>query len=183
MKKKVLVPLAMIVVCCLAMLAGCGPSTEDMIRNDLTSQFDDIKNDSSDIADEVAESAGEDFATIGVDAKAFATAYLEGFDYAINDVTVDGDTATADVTVTCKSLNSILNAFQTSFAAKLNSYDAESLPTEDELNQLAGQLLMEATEAAEPRETACSFTYTKDDDGTWEADESASSAMLNAMMA
>lgn len=181
MKKKVLVPLAMIAVCCLAMLAGCGPSTEDMIRNDLTSQFDGIKSDSGDLADEVAESAGEDFAAIGVDAKAFATAYLEGFDYAINDVTVDGDTATADVTATCKSLNGILNAFQTSFAAKLNGYDAESLPSEDELNQLAGQLLMEATEAAEPRETACSLTYAKDDDGTWEADDSFETELLNAL--
>ena len=37
-------------------------------------------------------------------------AYFGGFDYVIDDVTVDGDTATATVTLTCKSFDDYMNA-------------------------------------------------------------------------
>ena len=45
MKKKLLLaPLMAVLVACVVLLSGCGgPSVEELITNDLTSQFDEIK--------------------------------------------------------------------------------------------------------------------------------------------
>ena len=45
MKKKLLLaPLMAALVACVVLLSGCGgPSVEELITNDLTSQFDEIK--------------------------------------------------------------------------------------------------------------------------------------------
>ena len=50
MKKKLLLaPLMAALVACVVLLSGCGgPSVEELITNDLTSQFDEIKNGGDD---------------------------------------------------------------------------------------------------------------------------------------
>ena len=50
MKKKLLLaPLMAALVTCVVLLSGCGgPSVEELITNDLTSQFDEIKNGGDD---------------------------------------------------------------------------------------------------------------------------------------
>ena len=78
---------------------------------------------------------------------------IEGFDYKIGDVTVDEDkgTATAEVTITCKSMNQIVEDFATQYQEKVAALD--SMPSDDELYKMAGQVMVDVTKAAKTKDT------------------------------
>lgn len=184
MKKKLLLaPLMAALVACVVLLSGCGgPSVEELITNDLTSQFDEIKNGGDDFLSGLEEASGDEFEQLGIDPKEYAKSYLEGFDYKIGDVTVDEDkgTATAEVTITCKSMNKIVEDFATQYQEKVAALD--TMPSEDDLYKMAGQVMVDVTKAAKTKDTTVTFKYTANDDGEWSADDSATNEMMNAMM-
>lgn len=184
MKKKLLLaPLMAALVACVVLLSGCGgPSVEELITNDLTSQFDEIKNGGDDFLSGLEEASGDEFEQLGIDPKEYAKSYLEGFDYKIGDVTVDEDkgTATAEVTITCKSMNKIVEDFATQYQEKIAALD--ELPSEDDLYKMAGRVMVDVTKAAKPKDTKVTFKYSCNDDNEWSADDSATTEMMNAMM-
>lgn len=63
MKKKLLLaPLMAALVACVVLLSGCGgPSVEELITNDLTSQFDEIKNGGDDFLSGLEKASGDEF--------------------------------------------------------------------------------------------------------------------------
>ena len=184
MKKKLLLaPLMAALVACVVLLSGCGgPSVEELITNDLTSQFDEIKNGGDDFLSGLEEASGDEFEQLGIDPKEYAKSYLEGFDYKIGDVTVDEDkgTATAEVTITCKSMNKIVEDFATQYQEKVAALD--ELPSEDDLYKMAGQVIVDVTKAAKTKDTKVTFKYSANEDNEWSADDSATTEMMNAMM-
>lgn len=184
MKKKLLLaPLMAALVACVVLLSGCGgPSVEELITNDLTSQFDEIKNGGDDFLSGLEEASGDEFEQLGIDPKEYAKSYLEGFDYKIGDVTVDDDkgTATAEVTITCKSMNKIVEDFATQYQEKIAALD--TMPSEDDLYKMAGQVMVDVTKAAKTKDTKVTFKYSANEDNEWSADDSATTEMMNAMM-
>lgn len=184
MKKKLLLaPLMAALVACVVLLSGCGgPSVEELITNDLTSQFDEIKNGGDDFLSGLEEASGDEFEQLGIDPKEYAKSYLEGFDYKIGDVTVDEDkgTATAEVTITCKSMNKIVEDFATQYQEKVAALD--TMPSEDDLYKMAGQVMVDVTKAAKTKDTKVTFKYSANEDNEWSADDSATTEMMNAMM-
>lgn len=184
MKKKLLLaPLMVALVACVVLLSGCGgPSVEELITNDLTSQFDEIKNGGDDFLSGLEEASGDEFEQLGIDPKEYAKSYLEGFDYKIGDVTVDEDkgTATAEVTITCKSMNKIVEDFATQYQEKIAALD--TMPSEDDLYKMAGQVMVDVTKAAKTKDTKVTFKYSANKDNEWSADDSATTEMMNAMM-
>lgn len=184
MKKKLLLaPLMAALVACVVLLSGCGgPSVEELITNDLTSQFDEIKNGGDDFLSGLEEASGDEFEQLGIDPKEYAKSYLEGFDYKIGDVTVDEDkgTATAEVTITCKSMNKIVEDFATQYQEKVAALD--TTPSEDDLYKMAGQVMVDVTKAAKTKDTKVTFKYSANKDNEWSADDSATTEMMNAMM-
>lgn len=184
MKKKLLLaPLMAALVACVVLLSGCGgPSVEELITNDLTSQFDEIKNGGDDFLSGLEEASGDEFEQLGIDSKEYAKSYLEGFDYKIGDVTVDEDkgTATAEVTITCKSMNKIVEDFATQYQEKIAALD--TMPSEDDLYKMAGQVMVDVTKAAKTKDTKVTFKYSANEDNEWSADDSATTEMMNAMM-
>ena len=184
MKKKLLLaPLMAALVACVVLLSGCGgPSVEELITNDLTSQFDEIKNGGDDFLSGLEEASGDEFEQLGIDPKEYAKSYLEGFDYKISDVTVDEDkgTATAEVTITCKSMNKIVEDFATQYQEKVAALD--TMPSEDDLYKMAGQVMVDVTKAAKTKDTKVTFKYSANEDNEWSADDSATTEMMNAMM-
>lgn len=184
MKKKLLLaPLMAALVACVVLLSGCGgPSVEELITNDLTSQFDEIKNGGDDFISGLEEASGDEFEQLGIDPKEYAKSYLEGFDYKIGDVTVDEDkgTATAEVTITCKSMNKIVEDFATQYQEKIAALD--TMPSEDDLYKMAGQVMVDVTKAAKTKDTKVTFKYSANEDNEWSADDSATTEMMNAMM-
>ena len=127
MKKKLLLaPLMAVLVACVVVLSGCGgPSVEELITEDLTTQFDEVKNGGDDFLSGLEEASGDEFEQLGIDPKEYAKTYLEGFDYKIGDVTVDEDkgVATAEVSITCKSMNKIVEDFSTQYQEKVAALD------------------------------------------------------------
>lgn len=89
-------------------LTGCqsGPSVEELIREDITTEFDSVTAEDSDFIEGIVESAGDDFETLGIDPQEFASAFLDGFSYKVDGIDVDEEngTAVAKVTMTCKSM-------------------------------------------------------------------------------
>ena len=184
MKKKLLLaPLMAALVACVVLLSGCGgPSVEELITNDLTNQFDEIKNGGDDFLSGLEKASGDEFEQLGIDPKEYAKSYLEGFDYKIGDVTVDEDkgTATAEVTITCKSMNKIVEDFATQYQEKIAALD--TMPSEDDLYKMAGQVMVDVTKAAKTKDTKVTFKYSANEDNEWSADDSATTEMMNAMM-
>lgn len=183
MKKKLLLaPLMAVLVACVVVLSGCGgPSVEELITEDLTTQFDEVKNGGDDFLSGLEEASGDEFEQLGIDPKEYAKTYLEGFDYKIGDIVVDEDkgTATAEVTVSCKSMAQIQGDFATKYQEKVAALDGS--PSEDELYKLAGQVMLDVTKAAKPKDTKVTFKYSANDDNEWSGDDSNISEMMSAL--
>ena len=156
MKKKLLLaPLMAVLVACVVVLSGCGgPSVEELITEDLTTQFDEVKNGGDDFLSGLEEASGDEFEQLGIDPKEYAKSYLEGFDYKIGDVTVDEDkgVATAEVSITCKSMNKIVEDFSTQYQEKVAALD--TVPSDDELYKMAGQVMVDVTKATDKQISA-----------------------------
>ena len=78
-------------------LTGCsGADPEEAVRADLTANFDQLKNLEGDALEEIADGMGNTgLEQYGLENTEVITAMLDGFDYTIDSVAVDGDTATA----------------------------------------------------------------------------------------
>ena len=162
-----------------ATFVGCQgqKSPEELIKADLTQQFDEVKNADSGSWSEEFGMTNEDFAELGVDANQFISSYLDGFDYKIDDITVDKDkgTATAKVDITCKQFDEIFSTwFGTYLGKAMSMLDA----SEEEITKLAGETLMDATNSATAKTVSCELVYTKNSKGEWEADQDVFEAQL-----
>lgn len=94
----------------------------------------------------------------------------------------EAGTAVAKVSITIKSMADIMINFQTAFTERLGSMDLASM-TEAEFYKEGGKILLEVTDAAEPKDSEIEMGYTKNEDGEWEVDDSAEAALMGAMMA
>lgn len=171
MKKLFTMPLMVIALICATLLAGCqmGSNAEASIRASLTEKLDELKDGGSeDFVKSVLEGTDESFEQLGMDEAEFVKAYLEGFDYKIGDIEVNEDkgTATADVSLSVKSIRAILEDFQAKFGAELSDKSLLELSDEDELVQLGGDALMQAAEDAKTASRDISLQYDLVD-GTW----------------
>lgn len=169
---------------CGMMLAACssGPNPEEVISQDIATQFDPIKNLDQAAVDELAQDAasGADLSDFGIDGAEYIKAMLGGFDYSIVSVNVaeDGQSATAVVDVTCKSFNAAndrANEISEEFAASDEIGDMSM----DDLNKKIGEILMQAMNETEPSTVECEFQYNLVD-GTWTMSDSAESEIYNA---
>ena len=161
-------------------LAGCSatPDPEEAIKADLTSNFDALKNLDEDAVEEMVEamdSVGLD--AYGIDSKELLASMLDGFDYSIDSIAVEDDTATATVTVTSKSMSELTNmdsdAMYDAIMEALTSGELD--PNDDEaVNAWAGEYVMGILDTIEPSEKTVEIDYINGDDG-WEMDESSSS--------
>ena len=103
--------LATLIACAMAACLGLvacssGPTDEEVIKEGIASELDPIKNLDDATLDEILSEAGSEFAmleSMGIDSKTLVKSYLDGFDYTIDSVEVDGDSAKATLTATCKS--------------------------------------------------------------------------------
>ena len=189
MKKK-LTTLALILIAALSMFALCacnnGPSSEEVIREGLSEEFDMIVNKKGDDWDEMVSDIEDeaDLATFGIDADELVNALFDGFDYEITSVDVDEDngTAVAHVTLTSKSMKDVydaLNQASEDFMSDPSSYAGLS---EDEIYKKAGELLMEAIRGVETREFDVDLECERDEDGNWTESDSVEDEITNALL-
>lgn len=162
-------------------LGGCsGTNPEEAIRADISSGLDELKNMDEETITEYADSLGDlGMEAYGIDNETIITAMVDGFDYTIDSVEVDGDTATAMVTVTSKSMSELMNLDSDAMMGDLmDAVDAGELDISDSdaINAWAGEYVMGLVGQIEPSEKTLEFLYNKTDDG-WEIDSSATTEM------
>lgn len=152
-------------------LAGCssGPSDEEVIRQGVSEELAAIKAGDDELISSVEEDAGEDLKTLGIDARDFMSAYLDGFDYSVGDVKVDGDSATVHLSITCRSMGEATEAFMGAYGDALANAlaNAKDLTDTDALYELAGKTLLESLSATQPKTVECDVQCQKDSDGNW----------------
>ena len=184
MKKLTLKTLACTLCASLALvsglvLTGCsGTDPEEAIRQDITTNFDEIKNLDDAAMEEFAEELGDTgLESYGIETTELLTSMLDGFDYSIESVTVDGDTAVAEVSVTAKSMGELMNMDADAMTdALMEDLMSGALDGNDDdaVNAWAGAYVMNLVDAIEPSEKTVTLTYINGDDG-WELDESSNS--------
>lgn len=168
-------------------LASCssGTSDEDAIRASLSSELDSIKNIDDAFVNEFSESIDmSQLSVYGIDGVEFMKSYLSGFDYTIDSINVDGDSATAQITLTCKSYTGYLQALQTAVDEVTADPDALAALSNDEINQKIGEIVigsLDGVELAATQPITITITYTKVD-GTWEPASSTSGDIAAALM-
>ena len=168
-------------------LAGCssGTSDEDAIRASLSSELDSIKNIDDAFVNEFSESIDmSQLSVYGIDGVEFMKSYLSGFDYTIDSINVDGDSATAQIALTCRSYTGYLQALQTAVDEVTADPDALAALSSQRLesNQKIGEIVIGSLDGVEPAATQpITITYTKVD-GTWEPASSTSGDIAAALM-
>ena len=117
MKKKLLLaPLMAVLVACVVVLSGCGgPSVEELITEDLTTQFDEVKNGGDDFLSGLEEASGDEFEQLGIDPKEYAKSYLEGFDYKNRNIRIK---FMGDRTVLDEKLQQLMNKLEADSSVK-----------------------------------------------------------------
>lgn len=166
-------------------LTGCSnnQSDEDAIRSSLTSELDSIKNIDDSFVNEFSESIDmSQLSVYGIDGVEFMKSYLSGFDYSIDSINVDGDSATAQITLTCKSYTGYQQALQQAVDEITADPDALAASSNDEINQKIGEIVIGSLDGVELAATQpITITYTEVD-GTWEPASSTSGDIAAALM-
>ena len=168
MRRGILAGLIAVCACALCFaLTACGPSDEDQAKEALDAQLGQLVNPSDDTISQLANEAnmsGEgSFSTLNIDSTAFVKSWLNGFSYEIGDVSVSGNTATANTSVTCKQLYVIMTGWSSSFETDALN---QNFSTIDEVYSYAGKTFMDAIDSADPVTTQVTFTLEKSD-GNW----------------
>lgn len=167
-------------------LGACsGPSPEEVIREDLTANLDRVKELDDTTVEELVSSMGTiGLETYGIEASDVVRSLLDGFDYTIDDITVDdeGTSAVASVSVTCKSASDFterINQAATDLATELMNDPSglELLSDEEALNARIGEVVMETLDEVELQQTSIEIDYSKTDDG-WTASDASELAQI-----
>lgn len=163
-------------------LASCGKSADAIIKDDITRQLDSVKKIDGDLASSLASSlTSGNFDVYGIDPAAFVQSYFKDFDYSIGDIKVDGDNATVQVTLTCKSYAELKTAIDAE-AGKLDD-DVEFIYlTHDEQYARIGAIVTSALDSATPTETKpITLKYVKKDN-TWAPADNTAQTIAKALM-
>lgn len=178
---------AAFVALCLALAGGvlsaCGPDHEQAIRDALTQELDSIKNLDEEFMAEL--SADENIASLeefGIDPTEFFKSYLSGFDYRIESVTVNGETADATVVLTIKSFNEFNTAINDALTQLLEDESVYTM-SEDELYGTIGDTVMGAVDGLTPVENEPITVTYELIDNTWTPTSDSMSNLESALMA
>jgi hypothetical protein len=172
------------IVCALALTLGltaCGSaqSEEDAVKKAVASELDQFKNVSEEAYNAFESAGGEQIEAMGIDGKEFIDAWLDGFDYTIGDVAVEGDTATVKVNLTSKNLVGALMNIQ----SEATTYFQENgVSSQDEAYKAIGQLMMDDITNATPESMDVELTLEKDSKGNWAITSDGMSALMNAIV-
>lgn len=164
-----------------AVFAAYLPSDEELIISDVDSYFEADDDMRSGFIAGLEGGSGSELDQLGISADEFADAYLDGYGYEVGTVTVDGDTAEVEVTVTIKPYTEIMSTFESDFYAWAESVDPSTLTSEDQVYQKAGEMLMAAAQAAEPEAYEATLTFSQDSGGVWWMDSSSEYELMSIL--
>lgn len=177
--------LAFALVGSLVGLTGCAgqKSDDEVIRESLSSELDSIKNLDDNFINELSESIDmSQLSVYGIDGVEFMKAYLNGFDYSIDAVNVEGDAATAQITLTCKSYTGYLQALQNAVDQKIANPDELAGKSSDDINKEIGEIVIGSLDGVELAPTQpITINYTRSGD-EWKPASSTSGDIAAALI-
>lgn len=147
----------------LGALAACGPSPEEAIRDAITKEFDSFKNIDESAVEQVTQSdSGQDIISeFGLTDEEYAALILDGFDYTINSIEVDGSTAKANLTITSKSYSAFEDKL-TSAAEEITNDPNFASMSEDEVMALLPDAFKQSLEDIDVVSEDVTIEYTKE---------------------
>lgn len=157
------------------------PTDEELILSDVYWYFGDVDSINDEFILGLEAGAGSDLDQLGITAEEFAEAFLDGFNYEVGDVTVDGDVATVDVTITSKSMDEISTEFQNRFTEWASTVDPSTITSENDLYKQGGQIFLEVTREAEAADHQVELTFTQDSSGVWWMDTASEDDLMGTM--
>lgn len=190
--KKALVALAVsgLMAFTLGAMAGCADNSEQVIRDSLVQELDELKNPEGETLAEISSSLPSSTLTqMGLSSEEIARAMLDGFDGTVDSVTVNGTTAEAVVTLSSKNfvdlqddLETAMDDIQTEMTENADQYAGMSYSEiTDELYAKAGAKIMEVIQNA-PVVTHDPITLEYVRNGnTWEPTAGAESELYSAL--
>ncbi|MCL1799573.1 MAG: hypothetical protein FWG23_07560 [Eggerthellaceae bacterium] len=125
-------------------LVSCGPIAEEAIRMAITEELDGIKAGTDEDFNAMVDSfmRNDELDQVGIGREEFYAVWMNGFDYAIDDIAVEGDKATASVTITHRSIDEATEIY----TASVMDYMEENL---DMLTDMTEEALDEYLESDE----------------------------------
>lgn len=157
----------MIMLGALLAVTGCGVNAEEAIRNAIAEEMDTYKNMDDSVLSATSEVlAGQGLEEMGIDSKELAVTILGGFDYSIDDVTVEDDKAVATVTIISKSYSDFEAAVDAAIT-EVTADPAVAGMSQEEIYQLYGQRIMAAIDGLQAKPETTEVEYTREGNA-WE---------------
>lgn len=154
-------------------LTACGGNPADQVRSVVTSNFDQVKNLDAEAIEELGnmDELKELETAYGLSSDRVIKAFYGRFDYKVDDVTVDGDTATVKITSSNVDLQKVMEGYMDDLTEFATSEEAEKLVTEggqQAVQDKVVKLLMGAFEADDVPTTEGQTELAMERDGdTW----------------
>lgn len=167
-------------------LNGCGKQNdEELIRAAVAEVMDAFKSPTKENLKQFVDESEVDLSELdqyGIDIYEFLQHSFAHFDYTINEVKVDGNNATASLSLTNADLNKALTAAQEEYMAEI---DYEALMSSDDpekevAQQLFAKVYQKLDESEDLVTTDATLKLTKED-GEWKLDEDSVNAVVSGM--
>lgn len=161
--------------------AAAVQASERTVGASLTSQLESLVTQDVDeaLAREGVD-AGE-LASLGAGEDALAGAYLEGFDFSVDSVQVNGDFASATVTLEAKTPETLRAAVSDAFGQLVESGSLDEAGADDS-NQLIGETVLDAVAGAQTVQTSPVTVSLSNENGTWTLEPDSANAILRTIM-
>ena len=162
-------------------LTGCGPSNEERIEQAVSQPLEAIKaKEEATLTSFLSDDAKQQLSDIGIDPMSYISAYLDGFDYALGPINIDKDTATVDLTITCKTTDSIFAALEQKATEDFESGASANNNEEQTQSEVAENTLDLINAAAPVQHDPITVTLHKIDK-SWIVDSDINGALLKAL--
>ena len=162
-------------------LTGCGPSNEERIEQAVSQPLEAIKaKEEATLTSFLSDDAKQQLSDIGIDPMSYISAYLDGFDYALGPINIDKDTATVDLTITCKTTDSIFAALEQKATEDFESGASANNTEEQTQSKVAENTLDLINAAASVQHDPITVTLHKIDK-SWIVDSDINGALLKAL--
>lgn len=162
-------------------LSGCGQSDEELIKQGLDDELSVLSDPSDEELQDLIEKSGvtdDELSDFGIPSSDLIKSWIDGYSYEIGDITVDGDSAQAEVTMTIKHLGTILNDWS---STAIDALDITSYSSEEDLYADLGESMMKAINGAEPAAETATIDLEKSDDG-WTLTDDGEEAIYALML-
>lgn len=148
-KMVVLIGAALVLALGTIAIAGCAKTSEDVLRETVSNEFDAYKNLENATLEKIADTAEkEGLSDLGISGVDFASAVLNGFDYSIDNIEINGEAATVSVTIASKSSSDFEKKLSERVQSFVESDGAQSMSA-DEKNTEIGSITMQVFEETE----------------------------------